>query len=140
MNNFITANKCRVCGHKFFKEPLLKYENMSKAVQFMPDAKSLINDQGVDPEVCQCSGCGLVQLSNAPVSYYREVIRASAVSEKMKDARKKQFCWFVEKYSLQREKIIKIGFGKGKFLSIMQKFTRHLKLCLTPDYLFQIEL
>lgn len=122
MNNFITANKCRVCGHKFFEEPLLKYENMPKAAQCMPDANSLKSDEGVDLEVYQCSGCGLVQLSNAPVPYYREVIRASAVSEEMKDFRKKQFGDFVNRHSLQRKKIIEIGCGKGEFLSIMQEF------------------
>ena len=106
MNDSIPINKCRVCGRKFFEEPLLQYKNMPKAAQFMPDAQSLKNDQGVNLEVCQCSGCGLVQLSNAPVPYYREVIRASAVSEEMKNFRKNQFSDFVNKYSLQRKKII----------------------------------
>ena len=122
MNNFMQASKCRVCGHKFFDEPLLRYENMPKAAQFMPVAGSLKNDQGVDLEVCQCAGCGLVQLSNIPVPYYREVVRASAVSEEMKDFRKKQFSRFVNEYSLQRKKIIEIGCGKGEFLSIMQQY------------------
>jgi len=123
MNNFITADKCRVCGHNFFEEALLKYENMPKAAQFLPDVQSLKDDQGVNLEVCQCSGCGLVQLSNAPVPYYREVIRASAVSEEMKGFRKNQFRDFVKKYLLQRKKIIEIGCGMGEFLSIMQKFS-----------------
>jgi len=122
MNDSIPINKCRVCGHKFFEEPLLKYENMPKAAQFMPDAQSLKNDKGADLEVCQCSGCGLVQLSNNPVPYYREVIRASAVSEEMKDFRKKQFSRFVSDYSLARKKIIEIGCGNGEFISIMQEF------------------
>lgn len=122
MNDIISNNKCRVCGHKFFKEPLLRYENMPKAAQFMPDAQSLKNDDGVNLEVCQCSGCGLVQLSNAPVPYYRKVIRASAASEEMKIFRKKQFNDFVNQYSLKNKKIIEIGCGRGEFLSIMQGF------------------
>jgi len=122
MNDIISNNKCRVCGHKFFNEPLLRYENMPKAAQFMPDAQSLINDNGVNLEVCQCSGCGLVQLSSPPVTYYREVIRASAVSDEMKNFRRKQFKDFVNKYSLQRKKIIEIGCGSGEFLSIIQAF------------------
>lgn len=121
MNN-IKINKCRVCGHHFFEESLLRYENMPKAAQFLPDAESLKNDQGVNLEVCQCSGCGLVQLSNAPVPYYREVIRASAVSEEMKIFRKKQFSDFINQYSLQTKKIVEIGCGKGEFLAIMQDF------------------
>ncbi|MBN1364306.1 MAG: methyltransferase domain-containing protein [Syntrophaceae bacterium] len=88
----------------------------------MPDIKSIKNDKGIDWEVCQCSGCGLVQLNTPPVPYYREVIRASAVSAKMKAFRRKQFNNFVKKYFLQKKKIIEIGCGKGEFLSIMQKF------------------
>lgn len=122
MNDSIPINQCRVCGHEFFEEPLLRYENMPKAAQFLPDAKSLKNDKGVDLEVCQCSSCGLVQLSNPPVPYYREVIRASAVSKEMKDFRKQQFSSFVSKNSLRRKKIIEIGCGKGEFLYIMQEF------------------
>ncbi len=122
MINSIPISKCRVCGNNFFDKPLLRYENMPKAAQCMPDAESLKDDRGVDLEVCQCSGCGLVQLSNAPVPYYREVIRASAVSEEMKIFRQKQFNDFVHQYSLKNKKIIEIGCGRGEFLSIMQEF------------------
>jgi len=122
MNDFMPINKCRVCGHKFFDEPLLRYENMPKAAQFLPDAESIGSDKGVDLEICQCSGCGLVQLSNDPVPYYKEVIRASAFSEEMKDFRRKQFCTFVENFSLKRKKVIEIGCGRGEFLSLMQQF------------------
>lgn len=114
-------NKCRVCGHNFFKEPLLRYENMPKAAQFLPDMESLESDKGVDLEVCQCSGCGLVQLSNDPVPYYKEVIRAAAISEEMKDFRMKQFESFIQKYSLKGKKVIEIGCGRGEYLSIMQQ-------------------
>ncbi|MDP8229910.1 MAG: methyltransferase domain-containing protein [Candidatus Gorgyraea atricola] len=115
-------NKCRVCAHKFFEEPLLRYENMPKAAQFLPDAESLEDDKGIDLEVCQCSGCGLVQLSNDPVPYYKEVIRAARFSEEMKDFRRKQFNRFIQKYSLKRKKVIEIGCGCGEYLSIMQQF------------------
>lgn len=116
------VNKCRVCNHKFFEEPLLRYENMPKAAQFLPDAESIESDKGVDLKVCQCSGCGLVQLSNDPVPYYKEVIRAAAFSEEMKDFRMKQFGSFVQKYSLKGKKVIEIGCGRGDYLSIMQQF------------------
>ena len=114
--------KCRVCGNKFFDKPLLRYENMPRAAQFLPDADSLENDRGVDLEVCQCSGCGLVQLSNEPVSYYKDVIRAAAFSEEMKEFRINQFGNFVQKYYLKGKKIVEIGCGSGEYLSIMQQF------------------
>jgi len=88
----------------------------------MPDAQSLDGDIGVELKVYQCAGCGLVQLSNDPVPYYREVIRASSVSAEMRDFREIQFRSFVERYVLQNKKIIEIGCGRGEFLSLMQQF------------------
>jgi len=95
---------------------------MPRAAQFLPDAESLENDKGVDLEVCQCSGCGLVQLSNDPVPYYKEIIRAAAFSEEMKGFRMKQFTNFIQKCSLKGKKVIEIGCGRGEYLSIMQQF------------------
>jgi len=117
----VPMNKCRVCNHEFFEEPLLRYEKMPKAAQFMPDAEVLESDKGVDLEICQCSGCGLVQLSNEPVFYYKEVIRAVAFSKEMKDFRMKQFNSLVQKYSLKGKKVIEIGCGCGEYLSLMQQ-------------------
>jgi len=114
-------NRCRVCDHALYKEPLLQYTNMPSAAQYLPNAETIESDKGVDLEVCQCSGCGLVQLSNPPVSYYKEVIRAAAISEEMKYFRIKQFSGFVEKYSLKRKKVIEIGCGRGEYLSLMQQ-------------------
>jgi len=113
--------KCRVCGNNLYEEPLLSYENMPKAAQYLPDKNALKSDKGVDLEVCQCSGCGLVQLSNDPVPYYKEVIRAAGISEEMMAFRKKQFTDLVEKYSLKGKKVIEIGCGRGEYLSIMAR-------------------
>jgi SAM-dependent methyltransferase len=111
---------CRFCGNSFFDEPLLSYKNMPKAAQFMPDFESLGSEKGIDLDVYQCSGCGLVQLNSDPVHYYREVIRASAFSDEMKSFRISQFTEFVKKYSLQNKKFIEIGCGRGEYLSILK--------------------
>jgi len=121
MKNFLKINKCRVCGQALFQEPLLRYKNMPRAVQYLPDAKSLKNDRGINLEVSQCSGCGLVQLNNVPVPYYREVIRAAGVSGEMNDFRTKQFNDFAKKYALKDRKVIEIGCGRGEYLSIMSR-------------------
>jgi 2-polyprenyl-3-methyl-5-hydroxy-6-metoxy-1,4-benzoquinol methylase len=93
---------------------------MPKGAQYLPDISSLKEDVGVDLEVFQCSGCGLVQLSNDPVPYYREVIRATAVSKEMTEFRKRQFSRFVREYSLEGKKILEIGCGRGEYLSLMK--------------------
>jgi 2-polyprenyl-3-methyl-5-hydroxy-6-metoxy-1,4-benzoquinol methylase len=117
----MVINKCRVCGSDFFKEPLLEYKNMPAVAQYFPDKTFLENDKGIDLEICQCSGCGLIQLNNEPVSYYKEVIRASGISEEMKKFRIKQFQDFLEKYNLKNKKIIEIGCGGGEYLSVMNQ-------------------
>lgn len=118
----MSIGACRVCGKGFFGEPLLRYENMPKAAQNFPTADSLECETGVDLTVCQCSGCGLVQLSNDPVPYYREVIRAAAFSEVIKEFKAKQFASLIQKYSLQGKKVIEIGCGRGEFLALLQQF------------------
>jgi 2-polyprenyl-3-methyl-5-hydroxy-6-metoxy-1,4-benzoquinol methylase len=114
-------DKCRVCGGAFFAKPLLRYEDMPSAAQSLPDAASLDRDRGVDLEVCQCSACGLVQLNCEPVPYYKDVIRAAAVSPEMEAFRSEQFRGFVERFGLQDKKVIEIGCGRGEYLSIMQQ-------------------
>ena len=117
----MAINKCRVCYNKFFKEPLLRYSNMPKAAQHFPSETELTTECGTDLEVCQCTACGLVQLNNDPVSYYKEVIRAAAFSEEMRGFRSEQFKNFVNKYSLKNKRVVEIGCGKGEFLSLMRE-------------------
>lgn len=114
-------NTCRVCGNAFFEGSLLQFRNMPGAAQMLPDDGSLKADKGVDLEVIHCSGCGLVQLRNDPVPYYKEVIRAGGFSEEMKDFRRKQFGRFIHTYSLEKKKIIEVGCGSGEYLSLLQE-------------------
>jgi len=94
---------------------------MPRVAQFLPDAKSLKCDKGVDLGVYQCSGCGLAQLNSMPVPYYREVIRAAGVSEEMKDFRSRQFGSFVKRFLLKNKKVIEVGCGGGEYLTIMKQ-------------------
>ena len=94
---------------------------MPGAAQYMPSEDTLENDSGVDLKICQCSGCGLVQLSNDPVPYYKEVIRATSFSKEITDFRRKQFKTFIKDYNLENKKILEIGCGTGHYLSIMDE-------------------
>lgn len=113
--------RCRACAALLYVKPLLLYTNMPGAAQHLPDVAALATDRGQDLEVCQCSGCGLVQLSNTPVTYYRDVIRAAAVSMEMKEFRIGQFSRFIAEYGLKGKKVLEIGCGKGEFLSLMRE-------------------
>ncbi len=113
--------KCRVCASDCFKEMLLSYTNMPSSAQGFPELEDLENDCGSDLNLFQCSSCSLVQLNNQPVSYYKEVIRAAAFSDEMKEFRSEQFASWVEKYLLTRKNVIEVGCGRGEYLSILGK-------------------
>lgn len=112
-------NNCRVCAGHFFPQPLLRYENMPRAAQHLPDASALASERGVDLRVRQCSACGLVQLDNEPVSYHKDVVRAAGFSPEMRAFRTRQFGSFLKKYELAGRKIVEIGCGRGEYLSLM---------------------
>jgi 2-polyprenyl-3-methyl-5-hydroxy-6-metoxy-1,4-benzoquinol methylase len=114
--------KCRVCGKRFFIDPLVTYCDMPVGAQHFPVSSELSVEKGVDIKVCQCSGCGLVQLANEPVPYHKDVIRASAFSEEMRLFRLEQFKEFIDQYALKHKKVIEIGCGRGEYLSLMNSF------------------
>lgn len=118
----MAVNTCRVCANKFYDEPLAEYKNMPGSAQYFPDKGNIDGNKGINLEVYQCSGCGLVQLNNEPVHYYREVIRATGFSDEMKKFRREQFEKFVKKYNVEGKKLIEIGCGSGEYLSIMNGF------------------
>lgn len=113
--------KCRICGSRLEKSPLLILKNMPSRAQFLPSKKEIYLDRKTDLKIFQCSFCGVVQLKNRPVEYYRSVIRATGISEEMKNFRINQFTQFVKRFSLEQKKVIEIGCGRGEFLSILSK-------------------
>lgn len=113
--------KCRCCAKIINGKPILEYENMPGVAQNFPDEDSLEKDKGIPLNVYQCQNCGLIQLTDEPVFYYKDVIRASAVSDEMKEFRSRYFKDFVDKYHLNGKKVIEIGTGKGEFLSLMEQ-------------------
>lgn len=93
---------------------------MPATAQGFPTKETLPHDTGENLEVVECAGCGLVQLTNAPVSYYRDVIRAAAYSPEMREFRLQQFKNWAETFALSSNKILEIGCGKGEYLSLLQ--------------------
>lgn len=112
---------CRCCGRDISSSPLLKLDNMPKSAQYFPKFEDLEIERGCDINVYQCPQCGMIQLSGEPVPYYREVIRATAVSSAMREFRLQQFSSWLNRYKLKNSKIIEIGCGGGEFMSMMQE-------------------
>ena len=69
---------CRYC--RAACRELVSYRYIPARSQHFPDRPAA---DGITLNVVECTGCGLVQLANDPVPYYREVIRAVGVSAEM---------------------------------------------------------
>ena len=110
---------CRICSSEFNANPIISYDGMPQSAQQLPNKKTISQDKGIALEVVQCSSCGVVQLTSEPVSYFREVIRASAVSIEMSAHRQHQFLQFVDQYRLEGKKVVEIGCGRGEYLQIL---------------------
>lgn len=94
-------------------------EGMPKSAQYLPVHSELPGDAGVNLVIVQCSFCGVVQVTNPPVPYFREVIRASGISKEMCEYRQKQFSDFVSHYRLAGKRMLEIGCGAGEYLEIL---------------------
>lgn len=111
---------CRLCGCELFSKPLAVLNNVPKAAQFLPTKEEFSNNEGIDLTLCQCSGCGLIQITNNPVEYYKEVVTSAAWSEKMRSFRTLQMKKFIDDFSLYGKRILEIGCGEGYLLNIIE--------------------
>lgn len=114
--------RCLVCGNLLFEEPLMELSNMPSSAQNIPSKEGLAADEGISLRLCQCSGCGLVQLDCEPVDYYKDVIRSGGFTTTMIELRRRQYKNLIEKYHLENKKFIEVGCGQGEFLSVLTEF------------------
>lgn len=118
-------DRCIVCNAKLYKDPIYVCKNMPAVSQNLPTKEELEKDIPIDFELCQCSGCGLVQFNNEPVSYYRDSTRAGERCEALISLRKEQYKYMIEKFNLQGKKIVEIGAGKGGFLRTLVELKQY---------------
>ena len=117
----MNKKKCRACGCALKDKPLLTLSGMPKAVQNLPAGKDEARASGIDLDVSQCPVCELVQLTNAPVSYYKDTIRAGSASPLMLKRQRDEFNMFIERFSLQGKNVLEIGSGRGEYLSVLNE-------------------
>ena len=108
---------CRLCRREISETPGLFLPGMPAVSQHLPETPE---PGGVDLKIAECPACGLVQLVNAPVPYYREVIRAAAYSPEMGEYRRRQFAKWVADYRLAGGRILEPGCGRGEYLKLLR--------------------
>lgn len=114
---------CIVCGAPLIRPPLFVCRNMPEISQNLPKKENLDQDGPVDLNLCQCSGCGLVQFDCEPVSYYKDSTRAGERCESLITLRQMQYRHLIETYHLQGKKILEVGAGKGGFLKTLKEMS-----------------
>lgn len=115
--------KCIVCGADLMA--IYKCKNIPASAQMLPLKEELQQDSPVNIDLCQCSGCGLVQYNCEPVPYYKDATRAGERSKALIKLRQQQYSLLIEKFNLQGKKILEVGAGKGGFLKTLQEMTEY---------------
>jgi SAM-dependent methyltransferase len=112
------VKRCHLCGEKLLKNPIITLEGIPQAAQFFLNNTN-DRDKPINLVIKQCSSCGLVQHTNKPVKYYKEVITASNVSDTTREIRQKTLSKIIDTYCLKGKKVFEIGCGKGNNLDIL---------------------
>lgn len=115
----MTRTTCRICHDDLHPKPLLVQDDMPASAQGFPSADDLSADHGVQLQVVQCVGCGVVQLTNPEVGYWKSVIRAAGISPEMQAFRLAQFREWVDTHHLAGKRVLEVGCGKGEYLSLL---------------------
>ena len=118
------SGKCILC-HREMLDVIMKIDGFPIAAQHMPSKASIADDKGEPITLCQCKLCGLIQLDNNPVEYYKDVIRSGGFSKSMLESRDEQFDHFIKTCHLEGKKVIEVGCGAGEFVDVLNKFPVH---------------
>lgn len=114
--------RCIACGRALPDERLFELCDAPASAQDIPDANQIDSDRGVTLDLYQCCGCGLVQFDCAPVSYYKDVIRAGGFSTTMTGLRRRQYRHLIDTYHLEGKKFLEVGCGRGEFIKVLTEF------------------
>lgn len=92
-----------------------------KAAQYYPLPAEFTEDHGVLLHLVECPGCGLTQLSNEPVEYYRQVITAASLSPVVREQRLALFCELKKSLpTASHYRALEIGCAQGENLPLLE--------------------
>jgi SAM-dependent methyltransferase len=101
-------------------EPLLTFLRTPVSAQGFSEAP-MGAQSAVDLYIHECADCGLIQHTQRPVEYYKEVIRAVAYSEEMAEFRLSQLREWITDNDLADKAILEIGSGRGEYLDLLKQ-------------------
>jgi len=112
--------RCRSCQSDQIKD-LFSFGGFPKAAQFFLESPAEVGDESIVLNIVECNSCSLVQVTNEPVSYYRDVITAASLNEASKKNLIKEWDQIIQDHGLVKGKVLEVGSGKGDFLEVLQR-------------------
>ena len=85
---------CKICKNYLPKNTILTIKNAPPSAQGFSNIRN--KKDNIVLKIYQCQNCGVVQISNKPVIYFKETIRSAGFSKEMIKFRKNQFRNFVK--------------------------------------------
>ena len=82
-----TPFPCRLCRAPLSAADVVTIGPFPKAAQYYPTPEEFADDRGIVLEIAECPDCGLTQLRNEAVDYYRQVITAASLSPVVREQR-----------------------------------------------------
>jgi 2-polyprenyl-3-methyl-5-hydroxy-6-metoxy-1,4-benzoquinol methylase len=78
---------CRLCRRPISPSEAIQIGPFPKAAQYYPEPDEFETEVSAMLDIVECAGCGLTQLMNAPVDYYKQVITAASLSPVVREQR-----------------------------------------------------
>lgn len=120
-DNISDISHCRLCRHALNISDSVSVGPFPKSAQYFPELNELELDHGVWLKLVECDHCGLTQLTNSPVSYFRQVITTATNSPTLSAQRMILFERLKSQISSgQMLKAIEIGCGTGGNLPLLR--------------------
>lgn len=113
---------CRLCRRPLDAAPTVDIGPFPKAAQYYPEPAEFADEQGAILELVECPDCGLTQLKNEPVDYYRQVITAASLSLVVRAQRLELFAALRREFPADAAlQALEIGCAGGDNLPLLQE-------------------
>lgn len=111
---------CRLCREPLYAGDAIPIGPFPKAAQYYPTRDEFTSDHGITLNIVECPACGLTQLLNEPVAYYKQVITAASLSAVVREQR---LAMFQDLYpgSAPQPQALEIGCAGGENLPLLRE-------------------
>jgi 2-polyprenyl-3-methyl-5-hydroxy-6-metoxy-1,4-benzoquinol methylase len=109
---------CRACQSSQIRN-IFSFGGFPQAAQHFLLDPSVDEDRAIRLDIVECKSCSLVQITNPPVSYYRDVITAASLNEVSKKKLIDEWLLILNQHLINKGQVLEVGSGRGDFLEVL---------------------